>query len=392
MKKKLLIAGGGYADIPLVLAAQKLGFYVITSGNNPLDMAHEYSDETCLADFSNNELMLQVAISLKIDAICPCANDFSAISCAYVAERMNLPGHDSYLLAQKIHHKDSYREFALKHSIPSPNAMGFIDPIKAVDNLKLFQFPVMVKPVDLTGGKGILKASSELEAKEAIKIAFEMSKTKRIVIEDFIEGTRHGFSAFIVDGKVAFNFLDNEHYFLNQYMVSAASTPSIVSSNVIAKLISYSEQIVHLMKLKDGIFHVQFILKDEQPIIIEICRRPPGDLYLNLVKLATSVDYSSYIIKAFTGGDCSELNQRNNEGFYSRHCIMADKAGTIDTVSIDTTVKSNIVKQYLWWHKGDEITEPLTHKLGIVFLKFNSLDEMLTKTNDMQNLIKVKVK
>ena len=85
-KKKILIAGGGYADIPLIKSAQKLGFYVITSGNNPDDLGHKESDETCLADFSYPEAMLSIAKGLGVDAICSCANDFSAISSAYVAE------------------------------------------------------------------------------------------------------------------------------------------------------------------------------------------------------------------------------------------------------------------------------------------------------------------
>lgn len=391
MKEKLLIAGGGYADIPLVLAAKKLGFFVITSGNNPLDMAHKYSDQISLADFSDKEEMLTLAMSLKIDAICPCANDFSAISCAYVAEKMGLPGHDSYSVTKEIHHKDSYRRFALEHNIPSPKAIGFDNPESALNSLKMFSFPVIVKPVDLTGGKGILKVTSKYEASVAIEAAFKISKTKRIVIEEFIEGSRHGFSAFIVDGKVAFHFSDNEHYFLNQYMVSAASSPTNVSDRNIEKLIFYSEKIVRLMHLKTGIFHVQFIMRDNEPIIIEICRRPPGDLYVDFVNIATSLDYADYIVRSFTNHDCRSLKQTATNGFYTRHCIMADKEGVVDSVDIDEKIDANIVRKFLWWHQGDIISEPLTQKLGIVFLSFTSLDEMLMKTNNMHNLIKVKV-
>ena len=52
-KNRLLIAGGGYADIPLIKAAKKLGFYVITSGNREDDLGHQFSDETRLAEVIN---------------------------------------------------------------------------------------------------------------------------------------------------------------------------------------------------------------------------------------------------------------------------------------------------------------------------------------------------
>ena len=98
-KKKILIAGSGHGDIPLIVAAQNLGFYVITTGNQPdgpNGLGIEYSDEYYCEDYSNKERMLELAKKLEIDAICPCTNDFSAISTAYVAEKLDLPGHDSY--------------------------------------------------------------------------------------------------------------------------------------------------------------------------------------------------------------------------------------------------------------------------------------------------------
>ena len=106
-------------------------------------------------------------------------------------------------------------------------------------------------------------------------------------------------------------------------MVSAASTPSIVPLHVEKKLVSESERIASLLMLKDGIFHIQFILKDNSPIITEICRRSPGDLYTKLVEYSTGVDYASWIVKSSIGLDCSELTNVKTQGFFNRHCIVS---------------------------------------------------------------------
>lgn len=386
-QKKLLIAGGGYADIPLIIAAKSLGFYVITSGNREADLGHRYSDKCCLEDFSNKDAMLNLAQKLEIDAICASCNDFSAITSAYIAEKMGLPGHDSYETTLLIHHKDQYRKFAQKHNIPSPRAEGFTSVKDAVANLTKFQLPIIIKPVDLTGGKGVSKITNLDDAQEKLEKAFEISRAKRVIIEEFIEGSRHGLSTFIRDGRVVFHFNDNEHYYLNPYLVSAASTPSIVPSEAVNSLCKTAEKIASLLNLKTGIFHIQYILRQGEPVIIEICRRAPGDLYIKFVQIATRIDYPSFIVKAASGMNCNDLIQVQPKGYFTRHCMMTSRNGILKNISISHSVESNIIDQLIWWQKGEQVRDFLTHKFGIVFLQFSSVEEMLHKTEAMQNLI-----
>ncbi|MCW5202343.1 ATP-grasp domain-containing protein [Desulfobulbus sp. US4] len=386
-KKKILIAGGGYADIPLVRAAKKLGFHVITSGNRPEDLAHKESDEYCQADYSDPDAILSLAQKKRVDAICPCANDFSAISCSYVAEKLNLPGHDSYQTALLLHHKDLYRKFALLHDIPTPKAVSFSDLKEALGMINEFAYPLLVKPVDLTGGKGITKIENSGEIEAALKKAFSISKAKRIVVEEFVNGTRHGFSSFIRNGKVVFYFTDNEHYYLNPYMVSAASTPSSVSDKCIDDVIIQSEKITNILQLKDGILHIQFILNNGKPTIIEICRRPPGDLYIEFVRHATNIDYPLWIVKAFSDLDCSKIEQKKTNGCILRHCIMASKNGLLNNIKFSEEILGNIIDKITFWNKGDLIDNYLIQKFGIVFLRFENHHEMNTQIQKMQSLI-----
>ncbi|NOQ17301.1 MAG: ATP-grasp domain-containing protein [Methyloprofundus sp.] len=389
--KKLLIAGGGHADIPQIEAAKQLGYYVITTGNKPDELGHQFSDEYIKEDFSDPDAMLALSIKLDIDAICACCNDFSAISASYVAEKMGLPGHDSYKTTKLLHHKDSYREFALKNDIASPFAKDFDNINSALENIKTFTFPVIVKPVDLTGGKGITKVNDLATAAEAITKAFSISREKKIVVEEFIVGSHHGFSTFLRNGKIVFFFTDNEHYYKNPYMVSGASTPSIASKNIEKKLCAEAEKIASLLTLKDGIFHIQFILREGNPVIIEICRRPPGDLYTQFVKLATGVDYPAWIIKAASGMDISQLEPSKPKGFFIRHCVMTDKTGKVKNITYDESIQNKIIDKFMWWKEGDFVEDILISKFGIIFLQFTSMDEMLSLTEQLPELIKVEV-
>ena len=387
-QKKLLIAGGGHADIPLIRAAQALGYWVITSGNLPTDLGHTVSDQYCPGDYSDPEAMLEIARAMKVHAICACCNDFSAISAAYVARELGLPGHDDLETCRRLHHKDSYRALAKDIGIPTPEALSFADAGDACNALANLNFPLMVKPVDLSGGKGILKVDNCQQAEDTIVTAFEQSKSKRIVLEEFVAGSNHGMTTFLVGGKVVFHFSDNEHYYLNKYLVAAASCPGDTTPAAEQALIEQAEAVATALQLCDGILHIQYILTPTgDPVIIEICRRAPGDLYVSLVQLATGVDYPQWIIRAAIGDDLSDITQHPIQGAFMRHCIMADRNGSLESITFDPVLEGKIVDRMTWYEPGMIIEDHLVQKFGIVFIAFDSESEMAELAPKMQQLI-----
>ena len=404
--KKLLLLGGSHAEIPLIQAAQRLGWYVITSGNNRDGLGHPYADKTVFADFSNKDAMLELARSEGVQAVCSGCNDFALLSTAYVCEKLGLSGHDSYATSLEIHHKDKYRALATRLGIPTPRAITVkVADTNAAGNscadfeaaIAQLTFPIIVKPVDLTGGKGIHRAANPEEARVAYKDACSRTRQDHVVVEEFVQGSNHGFSAMLVKGKVAFAFADNEQYYINKYLVSGANTPSTSGSETLAKLRDYSERIARELNLVDGILHIQYIEKaDDTPVIIEICRRPPGDLYIKFVKYATGIDYPKFIVMAETGEDISGIADVPTQGYWLRHCIMAGpdiaNGSTVRDVTFAPEIQGNIVEKFLWYKPGETIADTLLYKAGIVFFRFDTLAEMQDKTARMTDLVKVAAK
>ena len=403
-QKKLLLLGGSHAEIPLIKAAQALGWFVITTGNNRDGLGHPYADKTVFADFSDKDTMLELARAENVQAVCSGCNDFALLSTVYVCEKLGLPGHDSYATSLEIHHKDKYRALATRLGIPTPRAMvvhneqEFEAAISGANSAGIksagLAFPIIVKPVDLTGGKGIHRAANIEEARAAYTDAAGRTREDHVVVEEFVEGTNHGFSAMLVKGKVAFAFSDNEQYFVNKYLVSGANSPSTTPDSGLAKLRDYSERIARELHLVNGILHIQYIEKaDGTPVIIEICRRPPGDLYIKFVQYATGVDYPKFIVMAETGMDISAIPDIPTQGYWLRHCVMAGpdikNGSTVREVVFAPEIQGNIVEKFLWYKSGEPVSDPLTYKAGIVFFKFESLAEMQGKTARMTELVKV---
>jgi biotin carboxylase len=390
--KRLLMLGGGHSEIPLILAAKELGYFVISTGNNPKGLGHAYADRFVCADFSNPLQMLKLAKDERVEAICSGCNDFALLSAAFVGESLGFKGHDSFEVSKKIHHKDKFRALCQELGVFTPKAFRACSIQDLEECIEKLDFPVMVKPIDLTGGKGISKVHSLAMAKEAFLLAIQKSKSPCVVVEEFVTGTNHGFSALIQDQKVVFYFADNEQYFLNPYLVSGANTPSTLQESSLKQLKNDVEKIAQTLNLCDGIFHVQLIESPKHgPVIIEACRRAPGDFYVELVRYATGVPYSKYLVMAETGKGFPKISKNKRADFVLRHCVMANEEGVFESIEFDPRVDKNIFDKHIWAKKGDWVEDKLYYKAGIVFLKFDELQEMQDKTLLMNEYIKCKI-
>jgi hypothetical protein len=87
------------------------------------------------------------------------------------------------------------------------------------------------------------------------------------------------------------------------------------------------------------------------------------------------------------GLDCSGLTQERPRGFFTRHCVMASRAGILKDVVFHPSLDGMIIDKLMWWKPGDKVMDVLTTKFGIVFIKFGSQDEMMKTTERLNELI-----
>lgn len=391
MSRTLLVAGGSHSDIPVIQAARNHGYRVFTSGNNADDLGHRFSDAAYLEDFSDQEAMLSLAKRLNIDAICPSANDFSMISAAYVAEKLRLPGYDSLATTELLHHKDSFRKLATEIGLRHPVALSFGTAEVSLNDIAGLNFPLIAKPVDLTGGKGISRIDNPAQLAQAVHQAYEYSRAKRIVIEEFFSGTLHSCSSIIKNSCVIFEFSDNEFSYLNPYTVNTSTSPAEVNPEILVALRQNTEHLASILQLQDGVLHVQFLATKNDYRIIEYTRRPPGDLYAIPVKESTGVDYADLVVRPFLGLPVIAPSPAPQRAFYSRHCLMARHKGIFLDIETDREIRSNIRDQLLLVSKGQHIENYLNQRLGIFFLEYGSLAEMREKSPHINELIRCRM-
>lgn len=166
--KKLLLLGGTSAIIPVIKKAHELGIYVITCDYLPDNVAHKYSDEYHNVSVVDQESVLKLADDLKVDGINSFACDAGCITAAYVSNKLCLPSVGPYESVCLLQNKDKYRKLLAENHFNVPFYKSYtINEIEAAINEfeQLFSLPVIVKPVDSAGSKGVKRVNNINELK-----------------------------------------------------------------------------------------------------------------------------------------------------------------------------------------------------------------------------------
>jgi biotin carboxylase len=375
--KKVLLLCASHNDLGLIKALRKLGFYIISTGNISGLMGEKYADKYIQADYSDKELILRIAKEEKINFICACCNDFGVYTAAYVAEILNLPGYDSYKTTLILHNKDKFKQFAFNHDIITPIAESFADVCKAKQRIKSISYPIIVKPTDCSAGNGIQRADNITEALIAVDSAFEKSRVCRIVIEPFITGTQHGFCTFLVNRKVVVVASNNEYSFLNPYRVEIDTFPADNYDEVKDVLIAHIEKMADILSLKDGIFHLQYIMNDGKPYIIEVMRRTIGNMYWVPAGLLNGFDWNYWEARARCGMSCDNFPKNTKqEGFYAYKSLLAKQNGIIKTIDIPKKYEKYLIDVCVLKEPGYKIIHHKSDLIGLLFFMFSSDKEM----------------
>ena len=388
-RKKLLIPGGNPSELQLINAAHRLGLYVITSGNNKTAPAHQFADKYVCADFSDKEALIKVAEDNHVDYICSNSNDIALISTTYVCDKLNLPGHDSYETTLRLHHKDSFKELAKQLSLHVPEGESFFDRNDAIQYAESLNYKVIIKPVDLVGGNGVSTAETHEEKIAAIDKAFSDSINKKIVIERYVEGSAHSLSTYIVDKKVAVYFSDNEYTFGKPFKISTSASPATGFDLVRDILIKDVEKVSEALNLIDGRVHVQYLMEDGHPYILEISRRLSGDLYSVPESYSLGFNIADWKLRSECGMDISSIPRVKQQGYYGRHCITAPRKGITNGIILDEKLDECVIQKWLWGAYNYTIQDPLNDIIGLLFFKFDNEKQEEEIINSINQLVTV---
>lgn len=362
MKKLMLLGGARYA-LPVIEAAHKLGIYVITCDYLPDNIAHKYSDEYANVSIIDKEAVLAKAKELEIDGILSFACDPGVDTCYYVAEKMGLPGHPSKSV-DILQNKALFRQFLTDNGFNVPKAKGYTNIDEAIADKELYRWPVIVKPVDSAGSKGVTKVESPDVLRDAAEFAIKYSKTDSFIVEEFIQqkGYSSDTDSFSIDGKLVFASFSNQHFDANAnnpYTPSAYSWPSTMPLEIQAELRSELQRLITLLDLKTSVYNIETRMgTDGKPYIMEVSPRGGGNRLSEMLRYATGTDLIINSVRAAVGLPVEGIDgDPIYDGCWAIIILHSDSNGEFIKLEIDESVKPFVVEEDLWVNPGDEVHE-----------------------------------
>lgn len=392
--KRVLILNGSFCEIPLIEECHRMGYYVITTGNMPQLIGHQYADEYIKEDYSDYEAVLDLVKKNKIDAILSCANDFGSITAAYVDEQMGWGHHDTFANSLLMHHKDQFKEYMQKKCFPTPISVAFErkdDAIAYVEKLQMY--PIIVKANDLTGGKGILKAENKQEALFALENAFTRSRSKHVLIEQFVRGNQQTFVTFLHNQKVVAYDSCDSYSWVNPYLIQAETLPAKDIDDVKDLLCLIIEGMAKDLHLADGILAFQYIKTGKNIQIFEMMRRPFGNQFLKLVELNTDFPWHLAQIIAETGEDWNLIQRKTvDKPFVGHYGVMANQNGMLKSWFLPQDIRSHIFNQFVMKEVGDTIVDYLNERVAFLHFEYEDMDSMHRALQEFNTKINIELR
>lgn len=385
--------------IPVIQKAHEMGVYVITCDYLPDNIGHKFADEYHNVSIIEKDEVLALAQKLQVDGVVSFATDPGVVVASYVAEKMGLPG-CPYESVKVLQNKDKFRAFLRENGFNAPRSMGFGSKEEARAGIQKFKFPVIVKPVDSAGSKGVTRVDDFANLDEALTDAFDHSLSGRIIIEDFLEKVGHSSDTdcFSLDDELVFASFDCQYFdenAINPYTPTSYSWPSDMPAVAQRELRNELQRLIKLLHLGTSIYNVETrVCTDGKPYIMEFSPRGGGNRLSEMLRMACGEDLIEANIRGALGMPVQSLHDPIYDGAWAEYIIHSNKAGTFQRLEIDPDFeKKHVVERDLWVKAGDKVYDftGANETIGTLILRFESTDAAREALKRMDKVVSVVV-
>lgn len=378
--KKLLILGGSRYIVPVIEYAHKIGVYVITCDYLPESIAHKYSDEYYNASVVDKETILEFAKQRKVDGIMSFGCDPGVETAAYVAERLGLPNVGPYESVKILQNKGKFRKFLENNKFNVPKSKAYYDAKEAIKDIEYFNWPIIVKPTDSAGSKGVTKVIEREKLEKAIENAIKYSKSKEFIIEDFLDkrGCSSDCDAFVVNGKVEAIYFSAQRFDKNtpnEYVPAAYTWPDTISIENKKYLKSEIQRLISLLNMKSGVYNIETReCNNGKAYIMECSPRGGGNRLSEMIRYITDVDFIQASVKSSLGMPIEEISQVEYLDNWCEVIIHSEKSGKFKKLCLDKEIEKYIIENDLWIQSGVNINafNSASDAIGILIFNFKN--------------------
>ncbi len=398
--KRLLLLGGSRYLLPVIEVAKKLNIYTITCDYLPDNVAHKYSDEYCNVSIIDKDAVLNAAKKLGIDGVMSFACDPGVTTAAYVAEKLGLPFAGSYESVSILQNKGRFRKFLSDNGFNVPMAKGYKSIDEALADVNLYHWPIIVKPTDSAGSKGVTRVNDPCNLRASIEYALSFSHSNEFIIEEFLEkiGDSSDSDCFSVNGKLKFISFSAQKFdekCENPYAPAAYCWPASINLSHQEELSAEIQRLFDLLGMKSSIYNIETReCVDGKAYIMEISPRGGGNRLAEMLRYATGVDLIENAVRAAVGMEILDVETKEYNGYWAEIILHSEKSGVFDNLWISQEIEDCIVETDLWIEQGTNVGgfSGANEAVGTLVLRFNTQERMKEVIENQMKYINVLLK
>lgn len=395
MDRAIIFVTAGRWQVPAIKMAMKLGFCSIAIDSNPDAPGLKVADHSIIAELHNIKEIIESIDSLEIvvAGVLSYCSEVGVLTAAKIREyyRLEFPNPEQVLIFLD---KSLQRKKLDEEGFTNPK-WQVIDNVGDIDfKGKNFNFPLVVKPPDSSGSRGVSVVNSLDELEEKINKAAVFSNNKKIIIEEFINGTEFTVEVKAKNSKIDVLLVTKKFKISNNVKTVAAELWSInPNDEIYFRLSSLAKKVFHAFGLQAGIGHLEALVTENGEIyIVEAAIRGGGfNLANKMVMFSTGFNLCKWSIENETNsGYDAEVNfykpavlffQPTTTGIVQKISGI-DEANVIEGVSVEQLIT-----------EGTKVDDAKTDadRIYCAIVVSDSSENLQIKKEKVQNMIKVEM-
>ena len=281
--KRLLILGGMRISCEIVRKAKAMGIYTLVADYNKIEDSpgKQIADEAVDLSVIDVDAVVDYVKNNAVDGVFVGFNDMLLPYYAEICQRADLPCYGTKEQFETLIAKDQYKALCRQFGVPTIPEYNIND-----EHIK---YPVLVKPVDSSGSRGITICHNLQELTEAVDTAKKASKTSKVLIERYMDGREVTVFWTFQDGKYYLSALGNRHVKHNQGtdvipLPVGYTFPSVYLSKYRAEVEENCKRMFKHLGLKDGMMFMQCKVEDGTCYVYDIGYRLTGSLEYKILE------------------------------------------------------------------------------------------------------------
>lgn len=382
--KKMLMLGTSYGSCEMVKYAKSIGVYTIVTDYLPPErsVAKLEADEYWMINTGDIDTLEEQCRKSGVNAVCCGVSEFNLERTLDLCKRLGLKAYCTPEAWQYSRNKRDFKELCRKLQVPVAKDYYLTSELTE-EELDKVEFPVVVKPVDLSANRGVSYCHNKKELRDAYKYARSISKCDEIIVEKMLHGEEWYGMYAIADGEIGFLAL-NEMYAQPGEPSNCYTITSTVSRHVERYCREINPKIEELLKevgCTDGIAWVQVMLdKDDQFYIIEMGYRMDGVMMFIPYRKLLGFDAIQWIVETSLGIEHNkdQIPAPQTKAFSGTATAMAlwtNKSGKIARIEgLSDMEKTEGVYVEMLSRPGEEISK--YESVGVVTFSTENFEQM----------------